>query len=374
MSDASKTPHTEWLSPADLRLNRYAQLAAVLVIALGCYLVLYPFIPAVLFAAVVCSATWPLYLRLRMALWGRSALAALVMTLLLIVLVIGPTVLLAASLADDVTAMAEAAKAMLNGGPMAPPAWLRKIPLVGELLADQWQRLASGSDSLSALWKSLLEPVRNFLIGAGKSAGAGLLQLTLASFIGFFFYRDGEALMVAVRKALDRIAAGRGNEFLETIDNSVTGAVVGVFGTALAQALVALTGFVIAGVPAAFLLSVATFFLSIVPIGPPLVWGGAAAWLAYDGQMGWAAFMVAWGFLGISTIDNLVKPYLMSRSSKLPMLLVVLGVFGGVVAFGFIGLFIGPPVLAIGLTLAQLWIAHRAPPAVAGAPAETTPV
>ncbi|MCX7149885.1 MAG: AI-2E family transporter [Rhodocyclales bacterium] len=372
MSDTGKTSHDEGLRPAELRLNRYARLAAVLIIALGCYLVLYPFVPAVLFAAVVCSATWPLYLRLRKALWGRPALAALVMTLLLIVLVIGPTVLLAASLADEVTAMAEAAKAMLNAGPIKPPAWVRKIPLAGELLADQWQRLASGNDSLSALWKSLLEPVRNFLIGAGKAAGEGLLQLTLASFIGFFFYRDGEALMIAVRKALDRIAAGRGDEFLQTIDNSVTGAVVGVFGTALAQALVALAGFVIAGVPAAFLLSVATFFLSIVPVGPPLVWGSAAAWLAYDGQMAWAAFMVAWGFFGISTIDNLVKPYLISRSSKLPMLLVVLGVFGGVVAFGFIGLFIGPPVLAIGLTLIQLWIAGRHQPAAM--PVGTAPV
>jgi predicted PurR-regulated permease PerM len=186
-----------------------------------------------------------------------------------------------------------------------------------------------------------------------------MLQLALATFIGFFFYRDGEALMLAVRKALGRIASGLGNEFLETIDNTVTGVVQGIFGTALAQALVALAGFLIAGVPAAFLLAVATFFLSIVPFGPPLVWGGAAMWLVYEGQMGWAIFMTLWGLLAISSIDNLVKPYLISRSSKLPMLLIVLGVFGGVVAFGFIGLFIGPPVLAIGLTLVQLWIARR---------------
>lgn len=358
MSDAGTTSRDEPPSPTELRLNQYAQLAAVVIVVVGCYLVLHPFIPAVLFAAVVCSATWPLYVRLRNALWGRPALAALAMTLLLIVLVIGPAVLMAVTLADNVTGMVDTGKAMLNGGPVKPPAWVREIPLVGELLADYWQRLASSGDSLSTQWKGALDPLRKFLLGAGKSAGEGLLQLALASFIGFFFYRDGEALMLAVRKGLDRIAPGRGNGFLETIDNTVTGVIHGIFGTGLAQALVALAGFLIAGVPAAFLLSVATFFLSILPIGPPLIWGGAALWLAFDGQTGWAIFMALWGLLAISTIDNLVKPYLISRSSKLPLLLIVLGVFGGVAAFGFIGLFIGPPVLAIGFALVQLWIAR----------------
>ncbi len=359
MSSEGNTSREDRASSAEQRVNRYAQLAAVVIVVVGCYLVLHPFIPAVLFAAVVCSATWPLYVRLRKALWGRSALAALAMSLLLIVLVIGPTVLLAATLADNLAAMVETGKAILNGGLIMPPAWVREIPAVGELIADYWQRLASSGDSLSTQWQGALEPMRKFLLGAGKSAGEGMLQLALASFIGFFFYRDGDVLMLAVRNALDQIAGGRGKEFLETIDNTVTGVIHGIFGTGLAQALVALAGFLIAGIPAAFLLAAATFFLSILPIGPPLVWGGAALWLAFEGQTGWAIFMALWGLFAISTIDNLVKPYLISRSSKLPLLLIVLGVFGGVAAFGFIGLFIGPPVLAIGLTLVQLWIVRR---------------
>jgi len=374
MSDAGNARRDRRQSTAELRLNEYARLIAVVIVVVGCYLVLHPFIPALLFAAVVCSATWPLYLRLRNALWGRPVLAALAMTLLLIVLVIGPAVLLAVTLADNAAAMVETGKAMLNGGPVKPPAWVGQIPVVGEMLADYWQRLASSGDSLFTQWKGLIEPARNFLIAAGKAAGEGMLQLTLASFIGFFFYRDGEALMLALRSALDKIAGGLGNELLETIDNAVTGVIQGLFGTALSQALVALVGFFIAGVPAAFLLAALTFFLSILPVGPPLVWGGAAVWLAFEGKIGWAIFMALWGFFAISTIDNLVKPYLISRSSKLPLLLIVLGVFGGVVAFGFIGLFIGPPVLAIGLTLAQLWIARRSgeksnlEPGVAAAP------
>jgi predicted PurR-regulated permease PerM len=152
----------------------------------------------------------------------------------------------------------------------------------------------------------------------------------------------------------------------------VTGVINGLFVTGLAQALVALAGFYIAGVPGAFFLSAATFFLSVLPIGPPLVWGGAALWLLYQGQMGWAIFMVLWGFFAISSIDNVLRPFLISRSSNLPLLLIVLGVMGGLSAFGFIGLFIGPPVLAIGLTLVQLWIARRSGDKGAQRPAATT--
>ncbi len=369
MIDASNPPPGESIGAAERLLRQYVQLAALVIIVVGCYLVLHPFIPAILFAAVVCSATWQSHMRLRKALGGRPVPAALAMTLLLVVVVIGPTVWLAATLADTVTAAIEAGKAMLNGGPITPPAWVREIPLVGELLSDYWLRVAASSDSLTTQWKGLLEPTRNFLVGAGKIAGEGLLQLALAIFIGFFFYRDGEALLLGMRKVLDEIAGGLGNELLATIHNTVTGVIHGIFGTALAQALVALAGFLIAGVPAPFLLAAATFFLSIVPVGPPLIWGGATVWLAYEGQMGWAVFMALWGFLAISTIDNLVKPYLISRSSNLPLLLIVLGVFGGVIAFGFIGLFIGPPVLAVGLTLVQLWIARRSGEKVAQEPA-----
>jgi predicted PurR-regulated permease PerM len=359
MPDTLSKPPGRTQVAAETGLRLYAQLAAVVILVVGCYLVLHPFIPAILFAAVVCSATWPLYIHLRKALWGRSAFAALAMTLLLILLVIGPAVLLAVNLADNVAALLETSKAIINGGPIKPPAWIRDIPWVGGMLADYWQRLASSGESLLTQWNGLLVPARNFAVGAGKAAGEGLLQLVLASFIGFFFYRDGEALVLAVRRLLDKIAGGLGKALLETIDSTVTGVIHGIFGTALAQALVALAGFLIAGVPAAFLLAVATFFLSIIPVGPPLIWGGASVWLIYNDQTGWAIFMALWGFLVISSIDNLVKPYLISRSSKLPLLLIVLGVFGGVIAFGFIGLFIGPPVLAIGLTLVQFWISHR---------------
>ncbi len=340
------------------RMHQYAQLAAVVIVIVGCYLVLNPFIPAILFAAVVCSASWPLYARLRKLLWGNSTLAALVMSMILVVLVIGPSLLLALSLSDNVAALADTIKSTLEGGPIAPPEWLARVPLAGEFAAQYWRELASSGDSVAAQTKGLVEPARGFLVATSKAVGQGLLQMVVATFIGFFFYRDGELLMASISKALDRLAGELATELLATIQHTVTGVVHGVFGTALVQALVAAAGFLIAGVPAALLLGVGTFFLSLVPVGPPLIWGGATVWLVFHDKTGWAIFMFLWGLLFISTIDNVVKPYLISRSSNLPLLLIVLGVFGGVIAFGFIGVFIGPPVLAVGLTLVQLWIAR----------------
>jgi predicted PurR-regulated permease PerM len=346
----------ELQKPVLERMRAYAQLAAIVIVIIGCYLVLNPFLPAILFAAVVCSASWPLYVRVRNVLWGNSTLAALAMSLLLVVLVIGPSLLLAISLSDNVTALAETIKSTLDGGPVAAPDWLVRLPLAGDYAARYWLQVATSGDSLAAQSKGLLEPARAFLIATGKAAGQGLLQMVVASFIGFFFYRDGDRLMASIRSALERLAGSLAVELVATIQNTVTGVVHGIFGTALAQALVAVIGFLIAGVPGAWLLAVGTFFLSLVPVGPPIIWGGAAVWLMFQGETGWAIFMVLWGLLAISTIDNVVKPYLISRASNLPLLVVVLGVLGGVIAFGFIGVFIGPPVLAVGLTLMQLWI------------------
>jgi predicted PurR-regulated permease PerM len=345
--------------PTQQRLRQFAQLAAIGLVIVGCYQVLLPFIPAILFAVVVCISTWPLYERLRTALRGKSAPAALAMVLLLTILVIGPSAFLAVLLTDNVTIIIGAVRGLLGQGPIHAPAWLKDIPIVGAQLNDYWQGLASGREEAMGLFQRFLEPAKDFLLAAGKAIGQSLLQMALAIFIGFFFFRDGETLVKTLRVGLERIAGPVGAELLSTIRSTVAGVVHGIFGTALAQALVAWIGFLIAGIPGAFLLAVATFVLSLAPIGPPLIWGGVTAWLVSQGNFAWAIFMALWGLFVISSIDNFVKPYLISRGSGLPLLLIVLGVFGGLVAFGFIGIFIGPPLLSVGLTLVRLWTAPR---------------
>lgn len=344
------------------QLHHYAQVAAVVVVVVGCWAVLRPFVPAILFAAVAGLASWPLNLRLRRTLRGQPGAAALVMTTLLVVLVIGPVTALGFTLADDLAGLVDRLRHLLDDGPVMPPAWLRDVPLVGGLLDDYWHRMAASREEFVGLLRSLMDPARTVAVAVGKALAASLLQLTFAAFVVFFFYRDGERMVQVARRILHKLAGhGLGDELLATTASTVTGVVNGIFGTALAQAAVATIGFFIAGVPGALALGALTFLFSLVPVGPPVIWGGATLWLFGQGQVGWGVFMLLWGLFGISSIDNIVKPYLISRSAALPLLLIVLGVFGGIVAFGFIGIFIGPPMLAVGLTLVQLWAARPGP-------------
>jgi predicted PurR-regulated permease PerM len=163
-----------------------------------------------------------------------------------------------------------------------------------------------------------------------------------------------------VRNALNRIAGDLTERLLGIIGGTITGVVYGIVGTGLAQAVAALLGFWIAGVPGAIMLASLVFILSIIPAGPVLIWVGATVWLAYNDQPGWATFMVLWGFFVISGIDNIVKPLLISRGAAMPFVLVLLGVFGGVLAFGFVGIFLGPTLLAVGFNLVRRWTETRA--------------
>jgi predicted PurR-regulated permease PerM len=346
----------------DRQLERSAQIAALVALVVGCFLVLRPFITGILFAAVICSSTWPLYLRLRRMVRGESTVAALLMAMALVVLVIVPLAVLAGSLAGSFGNAVDWAKARIEAGPIELPGWVVTLPLIGSAADEYWHRLVGSREEVLALVRRLLEPARAFFIAAGAILGQGLLQMTLTAFVAFFFYRDGEAIMARIRTGMSRLVGGFGGNIVDTVRNTSDGVVYGMLGTAIAQGLVAGIGFAIASVPAAVLLGAATFVLSLVPMGPPLVWGGAAIWLFSEGRTGWAIFMVLYGALVVSSIDNFLKPILISRGASLPLVLVLLGVFGGVIAFGFVGIFLGPVFLAVGYALLLRWTATVAKP------------
>lgn len=333
----------------------HARIALVALIVVGTAWVLAPFLAALLFAAILCLTTWPLFDRLETRLKGRTTLAALLMTLVLAATVLVPMSYLAATIADAVANLLTVLRPWFESADHAPPDWLKTLPLLGEPLDAYWRKLASNQTELANLGKQLFEPTRSFLTASAKLIGQGLLELTLVVLIAFFFYRDGHLLAGQVTHLAARIGGELGHRMLDLARSTIMGVMIGIVGTAAAQALVALIGFLIAGVPAALLLAAATFFLSMVPVGPPLIWGGAAWWLYSQGETGWAIFMVVWGVAVISSVDNFLKPLLISRHASLPILIVALGVFGGVLAFGFVGIFLGPVVLALALTLLETW-------------------
>ncbi len=337
------------------RFQPYTRLAAIVLLVIGCLTVLRPFLAAILFAAAITISSWPLYLRLLARRKQRRWLAAAIMSVCLTVLIIVPLALVTWNVADNATQFYDQLKASLEGGTLAPPAWLKELPLVGEAADTYLRKLLGSREELLNVAKNLLEPARRLVLGGGMVLGSGVAQVSLAVFVSFFLYRDGQTLLAALASLMNKLIGKQSAAVTDTVSRTVRGVMYGLLGTALAQAGVAAIGFLIAGVPAVALLSVATFLLSLIPVGPPLIWGGAAIWLFNQGSTGWGVFMLVWGMFIISGVDNVVKPMLISRGSSLPFILVLLGVMGGVLAFGFVGLFIGPTLLAVALGLLRNW-------------------
>ena len=340
------------------RFEQYARVAAVALLIFGCALIIRPFVGAILFAGVLCLSTWPAFEWLCKRWGGRRSLASLALVLVMILLLAVPVALAAQSLIVHSAGMVEAVRNSIDrGGALELPEFVRDLPLVGPALNDYWRLLLGSKDEVVALGKRLADPAKTMLVALGGAVGEGLVQILIALFVAFFFYRDGDRIQRLVLEGMDRLAGpAHGEALLQTALNAVRGVVYGLLGTALAQAAVAFVGFVIAGVPGALLLAAITLILSLIPMGPVLVWGGAAAWLYAHDQVGWAIFMVIYGVAVISSVDNFIKPILMSRAGNLSMLVVVLGVFGGAIAFGFIGLFVGPALLAVAWNLTKAWL------------------
>lgn len=341
------------------RADRLLAIMALALLAVGCVYVLLPFMSSLAWAVILASTCWPALLWLDRSLgWGRIVSAS-VMTALITLVVLMPVVAVAFGLADSIAQLGRGITDLVNAGLPDAPAWLRDIPLIGPSLFDYWERLAHDGKRLMAELSKLADPAQKLALVTGRVVGKGVVDLGVSVFLAFFLFLHGEALANRLRVALSRLAGERSTYLLEITRGTVSGVIYGILGTALAQGVLAAIGFLIAGVPAAMLLGVATFFFSVVPVGPPLVWGGAAIWLFQRGDVGWAVFVAAWGFFLVSMVDNVIKPFIISRGSQLPFAVVFLGVLGGVLAFGVIGVFLGPTLLALGYRLLSEWTASR---------------
>ncbi len=341
------------------KLEHKIGLAILLLLLLGCLLVLRPFVSAMLWAVVLCISSWPVYARLLKWTGDRRTLASLLMAVGMILIVLLPFVIVGVTLADNVSALTTAVRKWVDAGPPAPPEWLHKVPVVGAKAVGYWQEFASDTGQLLEKAKEWIQPVSAGLLKGGLMLGHGLLELTLSIFIAFFLFRNGVAAAERLTSAVNRIAGERGGHLLIVAGKTVRGVVYGILGTALVQAVLAGIGFFIAGVPAAALLALLTFFCSVVPVvGTALVWGPAALWLFNQGSTGWAIFMVVWG-LGVGNVDNIIKPWLISQGSNMPFILIFFGVLGGALAFGFIGVFLGPTLLAVTYRLVAEWASTK---------------
>jgi predicted PurR-regulated permease PerM len=342
-------------SSAIRRIDQVATMAALALVVVGCFVILRPFISALLWAGIVCYSSWPLYTWLTRVLRGRRQLAAGIMVAISALVLVMPFAVVGARLAGNRAQFMPIVAEILQTGLPPAPAWLQQVPVIGVLLAERWTALAADPERTAAYLKEVLTGYHSWFLRRGLDVTQGVLQLSLSVLVSFFFYRDGETVVRKLSESARRLAGDRAQRLIALVGRTVRGVVYGVLGTALGQGIVAGIGFEITGVPSPLLLGLLVFFLSVVPFGPPLVWVPATLWLYFHAGIGSTLFMAAWGALGISGIDNLLRPYLISRETQQPFVLMLLGVLGGVLAFGFIGFFIGPTLLAVGYSLISDW-------------------
>jgi predicted PurR-regulated permease PerM len=381
---------------------------ALLLLLMGCFFVLKPFMTALMWAMILAYSLHPLQRMFTRWFRGSRTLAACFVTLTVTVMLAGPVVLIGVSLAQDGKDLATATRNWFMAAPDQPPPWVSQMPVIGDDLETYWIGFAEDrkrwmeqldkevktppprpkivvetgdglvvqeppppvkeedpataaedrKDDRShvvALFGRFLAWARDWLLAAGLAVGQGVTQVLLSAFLAFFLLRDSPELSVRLGVAVERLAGERGRHLIKVAGDTVRGVIYGILGTAIVQALVAGLGFWIAGVPGAVLLAVLTFFFAVVPFGPPLIWLPASLWLFAQDKPGLGLFMLLWGFLGISSVDNFLRPYLISQGSKMPFALIFCGVIGGALAFGLVGVFMGPTLLAVTFRLIDEW-------------------
>ncbi|SCZ60045.1 AI-2E family transporter [Thiohalomonas denitrificans] len=325
------------------------------------YQVVQDFLVPLLWAFILAYVTWPLNCRLRRMV-SRPGLASFLMTLLLAVLIIVPVLLVIASLQQEARDLFQWIEDTLSGEADRLPTWLLSLPLVGRPIADLAEQVAQNPKIVDE-WLTTQAP--NIAGGAAEAAGAvgrNAMKFGMALLAVFFIYRDGEVVMAQFRQGL-QILLGRQSDVYWIAAAEMTRAVVyGLVLTAIAQGAMAGLGYWIVGMEAPVLIGVLTALAALVPFGAPVVWGTVVLYLLFDAQL-WAGLgLLAWGALGVSSVDNVVRPLVISVSAHIPFLLVLFGVLGGLSAFGLVGLFLGPVVLSVLLAVWRRWLGRRGTP------------
>lgn len=336
--------------------ERYAATAAMVLLVIGCYLVLSPFLTAFLWGGIIAVSTRGIYSRILRLLGQRRGLAAALTGLGLTAVLLVPIATLGLNVVSQWPTLSERVTGFVARGFPQPPAWVARLPLVGTSVSGYWESLAADPQRLSQDLRPLLRPVREFLLAFSAGVGGGILEFALALLMAGLLYVWGDDLGTVLNQVALRLGGETGRRQVAVVASTVRGVFNGVIGTAAAQALLAMIGFLLSGVPGVFLLGMGTFFLSVVPGGPALLWLPAALWLYMGGASGWAIFMALWGFFVVSGSDNFIRPLLIGKGVRAPLGLIFLGVIGGILAFGFLGLFIGPTLLAVAYNLFQDWM------------------
>jgi predicted PurR-regulated permease PerM len=335
---------------------------AVLFISLliaSTFWILSPFLVSVVWATIVVVATWPALERLQKRLANRRGLAVSLMAVALLLIVLVPlmfAVLIIAKNAEHITAQ------IRSFDPFSlawPPQWLKRIPLAGKSMADRWTAFAAlSSEERSARFTPYAQRALQWFVAKAGSTGMTILQLLLTMIVAIILYAKGEIVRQGLLSFARRLAGRQGEEAAVLAAKAVRGVMLGVVVTALIQSTLAGIGLFVAGVPAAALLTAVTSILCLAQLGPVLVLVPSVVWLYGSGQAARGTVLLIFT-VPAATIDNFLRPFLIRKGADLPLLLIFAGVIGGLIAFGIVGLFVGPVILAVTYTLLKAWVSDK---------------
>jgi len=317
-----------------------------------------PFLTALVWATMIVVTTWPLMLGLQERLRGKRAPAVIVMTLALLLVFIVPFTLAIVTIIGRSDEIVVWSKSLATVTVPPPPEWLEKLPLVGPKIAAGWHDLSSvGKEELSERIAPHAKAIMGWLVARAGGIGMMLIQFLLTVIITAVLYTNGDTAADGVRRFARRLGGRPGEDAAILAAKAVRGVALGVVVTAVIQSLLGGIGLAVSGVPAAALLTAVMFVLCIAQVGPGLVLIPVVVWLFWKDQTLWGTIMVAWTVV-VGTIDNFIRPILIKRGADLPLLLIFAGVIGGLIAFGVVGLFIGPVILAVTYTLLKSWVSR----------------
>jgi predicted PurR-regulated permease PerM len=322
--------------------------------------ILRPFLISVIWAALIVIATWPALIKLQAWLAGRRGFAVVVMTLAILFIVIIPLTFAVLTIIDNADDIAARVRSLASFTLPAPPDWLARIPIAGDRLAARWSEFAALSpDARSSLVAPYARTVLKWFVAQAGSIGLTTLQFLLTAVIAAVMYAKGEIVSSGVLGFARRMAGPQGEDIAVLAAKTVRGVALGVVLTAIIQAAIGGAGLAVSGVPAVALLTAVMFMFCLAQIGPSLVLVPAVIWLYWHDGALWGTVLLAFTIIA-GTIDNFIRPVLIKKGADLPLLMIFAGVIGGLIAFGIIGLFIGPVVLAVTYTLLKVWVTGSA--------------
>lgn len=318
--------------------------------------ILRPFLGATIWAAMVVVATWPAMQWIQGRLGNRRALAVTAMVLILLLVFVLPLTLAISTIAANAEDVVARLRGLIAEGPPALPGWIERLPLVGPRLVTAWNELmASGVAGLRAKVEPYARPVTGWLLAQAGVVGALTLQFLLTVVIAAVMYAQGEAAAAVARRFGRRLGGPHGESAVVLAGQAIRAVALGVGLTATVQAVIGGIGLAIADIPFAGLLTAVMFVLCLLQVGPMLVLAPAVIWVFYSGSTAWGVFLLVWTLV-VGTMDNFLRPILIKRGADLPLLLIFAGVIGGLFAFGLVGIFVGPVVLAVSYTLFDAWL------------------